>query len=59
MKYLNKAQWVGLFKEAGLTDEMMKQWHRVFEKKYPEAHHAFLEHLQIGKDEIERIRKLA
>ena len=58
MKYLNKEQWVELFEEAGATESMMKKWHAVFEKHYPEVHQAFLEHLQIPADEIQKIRNM-
>ena len=55
---MNKAQWVELFREIGLDDETMLQWHRLFESRHPQGHQSFLEWLQIPEDEITRIRGL-
>ncbi len=55
---MNKAKWVELFREIGLDDETMLQWHRLFESRYPQGHQSFLEWLQISEDEITRIRGL-
>ncbi len=55
---MNKAKWVELFREIGLDDETMLQWHRLFESRYPQGHQSFLEWLQISEDEINRIRGL-
>ncbi len=56
MKEMNKEQWVGMFREIGLTDEQMRQWHRVFETRHPAGHQSFLEWLGLPAQEIERIR---
>jgi len=56
MKEVNKEQWVGMFREIGLTDEQMHQWHRVFEARHPAGHRSFLEWLGLPAQEIERIR---
>lgn len=55
---MNKDQWVELFREIGLDDDTMLQWHRLFESRYPRGHQSFLEWLQIPGDEIARIRAL-
>ena len=57
MASMNKDNWVQLFKEAGLTDEMMKKWHQLYEKQYPESHQDFLTWLGIPSDEIAEIRQ--
>lgn len=53
---VTKDEWVGMFREIGLTEENMMNWHRVFEKRHPEAHEAFLQWLAIPADEIADIR---
>lgn len=55
---MNKEKWVLLFREIGLDEATMKQWHREFEARYPEGHQSFLEWLNISGDEIVRIRAL-
>ena len=55
---MNKEKWVLLFREIGLDEATMTQWHRAFEARYPEGHQSFLEWLQIPADEIESIRAL-
>ena len=55
---MNKAKWVLLFEEIGLDQAAMTQWHRAFEARYPDGHQAFLEWLNIGENEIRRIRAL-
>ena len=49
-------EWVAMFREIGLDEETMMQWHRIFESRHPEAHQDFLEWLGIGPEEIEGIR---
>jgi hypothetical protein len=55
---MNKEKWVLLFKEIGLDDATMIQWHREFEARYPDGHQSFLEWLNIDENEIGRIRAL-
>ena len=55
---VSKEQWVTLFRDIGLNDETMRDWHRAFEKRYPEGHREFLEWLNISNNEIEEIRSL-
>lgn len=52
-----KNQWVELFRQAGLTEEMMERWHRLFEAGYPESHQSFLRWLQLSDDEVTVIRQ--
>ena len=55
---MDKDQWVALFREIGLDDDTMLQWHRLFENRHPQAHQSFLEWLQIPEEDIQRIRAL-
>jgi hypothetical protein len=48
--------WVDMFREIGLDEETMMQWHRIFESRHPEAHQSFLEWLRLPAGEIEGIR---
>ena len=52
-----KNEWVELFRQTGLTEEMMRKWHRLFESDYPEAHQSFLHWLQLPEEEIAKIRQ--
>ncbi|WP_419661331.1 hypothetical protein Dvar_17590 [Desulfosarcina variabilis str. Montpellier] len=56
-KNVSKNEWVDMFREIGLTEENMMNWHCVFEKRHPEAHEAFLQWLGIPADEITDIRR--
>lgn len=55
---MNKEKWVLLFKEIGLDEATMKQWHRAFETRYPDGHQSFLEWLNIDETEIRQIRAM-
>ena len=55
---MNKEKWVLLFKEIGLDEATMTQWHREFEARYPDSHQSFLEWLNIEANEIRQIRAL-
>ena len=55
---MNKEKWVLLFKEIGLDETTMTQWHREFEARYPDGHQSFLEWLNIEANEISQIRAL-
>lgn len=55
---MNKENWVSMFKEVGLSEEQMKNWHRIFEKKYSSDHTDFLKWLGIEHEEIEKIKQL-
>lgn len=52
-----KQEWIGLFRNIGLTDAQMEQWHRHFETDYPDAHQSFLEWLKLDKGEVDAIRQ--
>ncbi|MES9851626.1 MAG: hypothetical protein ABW170_07330 [Candidatus Thiodiazotropha sp. L084R] len=56
--YVNKKQWIELFRATGLTDEMMSRWHKEFEARNPEGHQEFLEWINIPSNEITEIRSL-
>ncbi len=53
---INKAEWVAMFREIGLSDEAMKKWHHLFETRHPEGHESFLNWIGISSDEINMIR---
>ena len=55
---MDKEKWVLLFREIGLDEATMTQWHREFETRYPDGHRSFLEWLNISEDEIRHIRSL-
>lgn len=56
-KKITKQEWVALFKDAGLSDAMMKKWHQLFESRHPEGHDSFLRWLGLPDTEIDVIRK--
>lgn len=58
-KVMTKQVWCDLLRSAGFSEEDMRQWHVLFEDMAPEKHRAFLAHLRLDDDEIERIRKWA
>jgi len=56
MSVVTVDQWVGLFKDVGLSEEDMRKWHTLFEQKYPEGHQSFLEWLGVEEKRIKEIR---
>jgi len=56
-KVMTRERWVGLFRAAGLTEELMERWHTEFEAAAPEAHQDFLESLGIAPATIRLIRQ--
>lgn len=54
---VSKDDWVAMFQEIGLDEKTMKQWHRLFERRHPEGHEAFLKWLGIAPTEISAIRQ--
>ncbi|WP_163350064.1 hypothetical protein [Desulfovibrio sp. JC010] len=54
---MDKEKWTEIFREAGFNNVDMHNWHKAFEKLYPEKHQAFLEHIQVGPEEIRKIRE--
>ncbi len=55
-KLMGKEEWVAMFREIGLDEETMMQWHRLFESRHPEAHQSFLEWLGLPPGNIDAIR---
>ena len=53
---MNKENWIKFFRTIGLDDKTMTQWHKEFEKSYPEGHQSFLESLGITEEDIKSIR---
>ena len=45
-----------MYREIGLDEAKMKQWHRLFESRHPEAHQGFLEWLGLPPKRIDSIR---
>lgn len=56
---MNVEQWTNVFQTMGLNEEMMGQWHREFERLYPEQHESFLQWLNVSSHDIQQIRKEA
>ncbi len=54
-----KQLWVEMFRAAGMDEAAMRCWHREFEQRAPEDHHAFLRALDINEKEAIQIRKLS
>lgn len=53
---MTKEKWVAIMKASGMTETQMRSWHKQFEQQAPDEHQAFLEYLQIGAEEIGKIR---
>lgn len=49
-------EWVGRFREIGLDEATMQQWHRLFEQQNPAGHQSFLEWLGLPAERITEIR---
>jgi len=57
MAAMTKKAWKDMFREIGLTEDDMNNWHRIFEDKHPESHQDFLRWLNLDAVEIQKIRK--
>lgn len=55
-KQVSVSDWVAMFREIGLDQAKMQQWHSLFEARHPAGHQSFLEWLGVEPSEIERIR---
>jgi MerR family copper efflux transcriptional regulator len=55
-KKVNKTEWVTAMREAGMSDEDMDEWHRLFESMVPAEHEAFLKMIGCGPAERKSIR---
>jgi len=53
---MTKDKWVGIMRATGFSDDEMSRWHVEFERSAPDDHQQFLEYLQIGAEEIAKIR---
>ncbi|MCE1226120.1 MAG: hypothetical protein LWW87_06480 [Geobacteraceae bacterium] len=49
-------EWVRRFREIGLDEDTMRQWHRLFEEQNPAGHQSFLEWLGLPAERITEIR---
>ncbi|WP_129124884.1 MerR family transcriptional regulator [Geomonas oryzae] len=56
---MDKETWVAMLRAAGMDDRAMETWHAEFERRAPQAHHAFLLSLGIGAEEVLTIRRLS
>lgn len=54
---VDKEMFVELLRVAGMDDDAMARLHTEFERRAPQAHHAFLLSLGIGEQEAQAIRK--
>jgi DNA-binding transcriptional MerR regulator len=50
---VDKEMWVEMLRAAGMDDDAMCRWHAEFERRAPEAHHAFL--LSLGIEETQAL----
>lgn len=55
-KQITVTEWVAMFRDIGLDQAQMEQWHKRFESQHPADHQRFLEWLGLKPDEIDRIR---
>ena len=52
-----KQLWVEMLQAAGMDETAMRRWHREFELRAPQDHHAFLLALDFSEKEAQLIRK--
>jgi hypothetical protein len=55
-KNITVNDWTAMFREIGLDQARMQQWHKVFETHHPAGHQSFLEWLGLPPKEIDGIR---
>lgn len=53
---LTVEEFKAMFREVGMDESGMKQWHRVFELRHPESHQSFLEWLGLTPAHIAKVR---
>ncbi len=53
---VTKDQFVALLRESGISDAQMEALHRRFEARHPDAHAAFLRHLQLDETAVAQVR---
>jgi len=51
-------QWVEMFEGVGLDQAQRRQWHQLFEQRYPAAHQSFLEWLGLDEAKIKDVRNM-
>jgi hypothetical protein len=56
MKNITKDQFVALLNEVGVSDSQKQRLHALFEKRHPDAHQNFLEHLGLSAQTIQDVR---
>lgn len=56
MKHVTKDQFLAVLDDAGVTPEQRKKLHASFERRFPEAHQAFLEFLGFPPEKVKAIR---
>lgn len=56
---VNKEMWIEMLRASGMGNQGMERWHTEFERRAPEAHHAFLLSLGISEEEVRSIRRWA
>jgi DNA-binding transcriptional MerR regulator len=56
---VDNEMFVELLRAAGMNDDAMRQLHIEFERRAPEAHHAFLLSLGISEQEAQMIQRLS
>lgn len=56
---IDKQTWIEMLRAAGMDEAAMQQWHVEFERRAPQAHHAFLLSLGIDGQEALLIRQLS
>ena len=56
---IDKQTWIEMLRAAGMDEAAMQQWHVEFERRAPQAHHAFLLSLGIDEQEALVIRQLS
>ncbi|MFT3831152.1 MAG: hypothetical protein QM691_15750 [Opitutaceae bacterium] len=56
MKNVTRDQFLAVLDEVGVSETQKQRLHAAFEKRYPEAHQAFLEYLGLPADAVREIR---
>lgn len=58
-KVVSVERWTQIMRDAGLSDDDMKNWHIQFESTDPDGHQRFLQTLNIDDERIKQIRSWA
>lgn len=54
---VKKDEWVKRFRDIGLDEAAMQNWHRLFERENPEGHQSFLQWLGLSAEQVTEIRQ--